>query len=73
MMKRLDLNRCAIFNVLSDLTVKCQSVAQKLDIKKHEWLLFIESLIQFLKPIYVTRKIFRTKNDSSLSIERDHY
>ncbi|XP_025201856.1 zinc finger BED domain-containing protein 1-like [Melanaphis sacchari] len=59
MMERLVLNRCAIFNVLADRTITSQSMAQKLEIKEHEWL-FIESLIQFLKPIYVTTNIFYT-------------
>lgn len=69
MMERLVLNRCAIFNVLADRTITSQSMAQKLEIKEHEWL-FIESLIQFLKPIYVTTNIFCTENNSSISMIR---
>lgn len=69
MMDRLVLNRCAIFNVLADLTITSQYMAQKLEIKEHEWL-FIESLIKFLKPIYVTTNIFCTEYNSSLSMVR---
>ncbi|VVC30832.1 Hypothetical protein CINCED_3A020552 [Cinara cedri] len=49
MMERLVLNRCVIFNVLADRIITSQSMAQKLEIKEHEWLFFEPLLKQIIE------------------------
>jgi len=69
MLERLYLNRCAIFNVLTDKNITNRSLAEKLEIKETEWTL-IDSLIKVLKPIHMTTTVLCTEKHSPISMIR---
>ncbi|XP_025416574.1 zinc finger BED domain-containing protein 1-like [Sipha flava] len=69
MLERLYLNRCAIFNVLTDKNITNRSLAEKLEIKETEWTL-IDSLIKVLKPIDMTTTVLCTEKHSPISMIR---
>lgn len=69
MLERLYLNRCAIFNVLTDKNITNRSLAEKLEIKETEWTL-IDSLINVLKPIHMITTVLCTEKHSPISIIR---
>lgn len=69
MLERLYLNRCAVFNVLTDKNIKNRSIAEKLEIKETEWTL-IDSLIKVLKPIHITTTVLCAEKHSPISMIR---
>jgi len=65
--RTLYLNRCAVFNVLTDKNITNRSIAEKLEIKETEWSL-IDSLIKVLKPINLTITVLCAEKHSKKDI-----